>query len=209
MSVRPAIGARPLAVGFLLLGAAALAACGGPTRFIDPEADLGYYEKVGVIPFTALSDDFAAGQKLTNIFFTELLRKDIAQVVEPGQFAAVITKVRSGVPAERPWSTQDLARLGEEAGVQAVFLGTVRDFGMTRDGRDSFPLVSVELRLVDAATGRLVWSASETRRGGPGVPLLGLGETHTLGELGAKVCRQLLDTLGSGANPGRTGGNRS
>ena len=113
-----------------------------------------------------------------------------------------MTKLRGGTPVENPWSAEELARLAEELGVEGVFLGTVREYDMTRTGRSAFPLLSMEARLVDAASGRLVWSASATRRGGPGTPfvssLLGLfggGEIHTMGELTAVVCRDLLKTL--------------
>ncbi len=66
---------------------------------------------------------------------------------------------------------------------------------MTRVGGESFPLVSLEVRLVDLATGIVVWSASHTRRGGPTFPLTGWREIHTLGELTAEVCKDILDTL--------------
>lgn len=172
-----------------------LASCGGPVRFLDPEADMGYYEQVGVVPFTTLSQDRASGQRITNLFFTELLRKDFAGVVEPGQFTASMIKVRGGDPPENPWSSQHLAALAEETGAQAFFMGTVREYDFVHSGRETFPLLSLEVRLVDAATGRLVWSASDTRKGGPGFPFLGLGETHTMGELAANLCRDLLGTL--------------
>jgi len=188
-----------------LLGVAALAllaGCGGPSTFVNPEADLPYYQKVAIIPFTSLSQDRAAGYRVSDVFFSELLRKGFADLVEPGQFSAAVTKMRGGTPVENPWSAEELSRLGEELGIQGVFLGTVREYEMVRTGRDAFPLISLEVRLVDTASGKLVWSASTTRRGGPGVPvvswflgLLGGGEIHTMGELSAEVCRDFLKTL--------------
>jgi TolB-like protein len=179
-----------------------LASCSGPTRFLDPEADLPYYQKVAIVPFTSLAQDRAGGAKVTDIFFTELLRARRSEVVDPGQFAAAMARIRGGTPPESPWSTEDLARLGEATGAQGFFFGTVRDYEMLRTGQDSYPHLSLEARFVDAATGRVVWSASRTKRGGPGVPLVGwlagifgAGETHTLGELAADVCRDLLATL--------------
>lgn len=176
-----------------------LVACAGPTRFLHPEADLPYYRKVGVIPFTTLAQDRLAGEKVTNVFFAELLRHGFDQVVEPGQFAAAMTRVRGGTPHTNPWSNSELAKLAEETGVDGFFLGTVRDYEMTFTNREPFPLLSLEVRLVDAATGRLVWSASRTRKGGPKLPLLGWGEIHTMGELTAAVCRELLRTLPRGS----------
>lgn len=188
-----------------IVAALAAGGCSGPVRFVDPEADMPYYERVGIVPFTSLAGDRASGQKVTDIFFTEVLRAHLAEVVEPGQFTAAMIRVRGGTPVENPWSGEDLARLGEEAKVQGVFFGTVRDHEMFRVGQDAYPLLSLEARLVDATTGRVVWSASTTRRGGPGTPIIGWiaglfghGEIRTLGELTADTCRELLDTVPRG-----------
>ena len=182
----------------LVLAALLVAGCAGPTRFLDPEADLPYYQRVAVIPFACLAQDQLGGDKVSSVFYSELLRLSFAEVVEPGQFAAAMIKARGGTPPASLWSTADLARLGEEAKVQAVFMGTVQEFDMTHAGRDSYPVVSLEARLVDAATGRVVWSASETRRGGPSFPLLWWREIHTMGNLMTAVCRDLLRTLPRG-----------
>jgi TolB-like protein len=163
--------------------------------FVDPEADIPYYEQVGVLPFATLSQDRAAGLRTTSVFFTELLRLEYAVVIEPGQFEAAMSRVRGNVPAQNPWSTKDLARLGEETGTQAFFMGTVQDYGTIRAGQKTFPMISLEVRMVDAASGRLVWSASGTAKGGPGFPVFGWGEVHTQSELTGKLCRDLLGTL--------------
>jgi hypothetical protein len=179
----------------LFLVAAACGCSSSATRFIHPEADLSFYEKVGVIPFESLGMDRLAGEKVTNVFYTELLASDFADVIEPGQFLASIQRIRGVAPTNRAWSSADVARLGEEAQVQGVFIGIVRDYEMTSGGRQAFPLVSLEVRLLDAVTGEVVWSASLTRRGGPTMPFTGWREVHTLGELTTLVCRELLETL--------------
>ncbi len=188
-----------LAMAVLLIS---VVGCGGSSAFVNPEADLPYYQKVAIIPFTSLSQDRGAGYRVSDIFFSELLRRGFADVVEPGQFSAAVVKLRGGTPVENPWSAEELARLAEELGVEGVFLGTVREYEMSRTGRSAFPLLSMEVRLVDAASGKLVWSASDTRRGGPGTPvvswilgLFGGGEIHTMGELTTSVCRDFLKTL--------------
>ena len=186
----------PLTLALTLALGLALAGCGSPaTRFVHPEVDFSFYENVGIVPFESFGQDRLAGEKVTNVFFTELLTKDFAAVREPGQFAAAIQRVRGSGVSNLPWSAADLARLGTEAQVQGVFTGTVRDYEMTSVGRSTYPLVSIEIRLLDVSTGNLVWSASITRRGGPDMPFMGWREIHTLGELTTAVCRQLLNTL--------------
>ena len=174
------------------------ACASSPTRFVHPLADIPYYEKVAVIPFTTLSQNRLAGEKVSNVFYTEALQRQFAEVIEPGQLLAITTIVRGNASPSTPWSSADLARLGQEAGVQGVFMGVVRDYEMTRVGRESFPLLSLEVRFIDTATGQVVWSASHTRRGGPAMPIFGWGELHTLGELTTDMCRQILRTLPKG-----------
>lgn len=184
-----------LAACVLAACAVTAAGCSGPATFVDPEADLGFYERVGVLPFESLARDRLAGEKVASVFFTQLLARGFAEVVDPGQLTAATVRVRGNVPATNPWSGRDLARLGEEAGVQAVFQGTVREYEMTAVGRESYPLVAFELRFVDVSTGRMIWSSSQTRRGGPAFPLLSWREVHTLGDLSADMCRDALRSL--------------
>ena len=190
---------RPSLLQSALVGLALiLFGCGSPvTRFTHPDVDFSFYESVGIIPFESLGQDRLAGDKATNIFFAELLTRDFAAVCEPGQFAAAIQRVRGTGISNLSWSAADVARLAKEANVQGVFTGTVRDYEMTNVGRSLYPLVAIEVRLLDASTGNLVWSASVTRRGGPALPFMFWRETHTLGELTTEVCRELLETLPS------------
>jgi len=183
--------ARILAGAVLLL----VAGCGGPSRFLDPEADLPFYERVGIVPFSTLGQDRAAGYRVTDVFFSELLRSGFAEVAEPGQFYAAMLRSRGGSPPENVWSTEDLHKLGEEARVQAVFMGTVREYGMVQRGRESVPTLSLEVRLVDTASGRLVWSASRDAVGGSGIPILGWGKDRTMGSITTEVCRELVQAL--------------
>jgi len=171
-----------------------LSGCGGATRFVHPDADLPFYEKVAVVPFQSLAQDRAAGEKITNVFFAELLNRKFDQVVEPGQFAAAMTRVRGGTPYSNPWSGEDLGKLAEDTGVQGLFMGTIREYSMTQNGRDLYPMVALEVRFVDAASGRIVWSSSLLRKGGPGVPFLSRG-ARTLDGLAAEACREILGTL--------------
>ena len=180
-----------LAVVFL----AALAGCAGSDHYMSAEADLPYYERVAVIPFSTLSQDRLSGERMASVFMTELLGSRVADVVDPGQFAATMMQIRGGTPFANPWSTADLAKLGKAAGVQGIFLGTVQEYEMARSGRESFPLISMEVHMIDAASGTIVWSASRTRKGGPAFPLFGWTEIHTLGELSSTMCREMLGTL--------------
>jgi len=167
--------------------------CGGPHAYLHPDADLGFYRRVGVAQLQTLADDPRAGQKIQRLLITELLKRGDFDVVVPGQF----NKVENGVRTELALSgdvaldSTALQKIGEKGGVQGIILGVVRDYRMERVGQEDFPMISFSLQLVDAPSGRIVWDVSVGERGGPKFPVLSIGETHTLDELTTKLCRAL------------------
>jgi TolB-like protein len=182
----------------LLLGAAlvALAGCGGPRTFVHPDVDISYYERIGVLPFRNLSGDRLAGEKITGALVTELLLKKGFEVVEPGQFRRSARETLTGnIDSGGEWKLDEIRRLGEQAGVQGIITGTVREFQMIRIGQTQYPLITIDVELIDVETGRVVWMISHTKKGGPTLPILSIGETHTLGELTQQVCREVVERI--------------
>ena len=171
----------------------AVAGCGSPPVFIEPEADLDFYERVAVTPFWVSSADQSASDQVTDAFVTALMISGKYQVVEPGLFRHLLAEVADKSSAShRGLTPQQVQELGTKAEVQAVFEGSILTYEMTRIGQNQYPLISVELRMLDAQTGRLVWSMTLARKGGPGFPFFGFGQTRTLPELAAKVVDELV-----------------
>ena len=174
-----------------------MAGCSGPTAYLNPEADLSFYRRLGVAQFLTLADDPKAGQKVQRVFITELLKRKDHEVIAPGYFTKIETDVRNqlNITGDVPLDSAALQLIGQKAGVQGIILGTVRDYRMERVGQEEFPMISLSLQMVDAPTGRIVWDISLGERGGPKFPVLAIGETHTLDELLTKLCRNSLRTL--------------
>lgn len=177
----------------LVLTSLVAASCTPPPEYINEEADFGFYQRVGVIPFSSLSGDRSAADKVTSSFITELLMKNAVELAPAGDFyktfREVVKSEKINLPEEL--TSVEAAALGQAAGVQGIFVGAVRDFGMVRVGSDEFPLIGLIVRFIDCGSGRVVWSYEVTRRGGPKFPVLSFGETHTLGELTTRVCRDV------------------
>lgn len=180
----------------LVLWAAALctvAGCSSPPVFIEPAADLDFYERVAVTPFWASSADRSASDQVTDAFVTALMISEKYEVVEPGLFRHLLAEIADQASStHRGLTPQQVQELGTKAEVQAVFEGTILTYEMTRIGQNQYPLISVELRMLDAQTGRLVWAMTLTRKGGPGFPFFGFGQTRTLPELAAKVVDEFV-----------------
>jgi TolB-like protein len=163
--------------------------------FTNPAADLSFYEKVGVVPFRTLAADRMAGEKFTTEFTTALLTSELFDVMDFGVFVSYVAKVMGTRSPTEGLSADQIKQIAESAGVQGVFVGTVSEYGMMSTPSGQFPVVTVEVRLLDAETANVVWSASVTERGGPKTPIVGFGEIHTLGELSQKVSKELVGKL--------------
>ncbi|HEX5133209.1 MAG TPA: hypothetical protein VFX92_12075 [Candidatus Krumholzibacteria bacterium] len=185
---------RALVLALVAVGGAG---CGGPRMevYTNPQADLSFYERVGVVPFRTLAVDRMAGEKFTTEFNTALLASELFEVVDFGVFVSDVAKVMGTRSPVEGLSAEQVKQIATAAGVQGLFVGTVSDYQMMSTPSGQFPVVTVEVRFLDAETANVVWSASVTERGGPKTPVIGLGEIHTLGELSQKVARTLVDKL--------------
>ena len=164
----------------------------GPTRYIHPNADLGAIRKVAVLPFENVSGTTGASDKAHKVFLVELLSLEAFEVVEPG----MVSKVLKGETAASPdqLTPDDLKRIGKALGADGMFIGQVVDYAEAR-GQNSAPEVTLQFRLVEAASGATVWSTSQTRSGVKvSTRLFGVsGDSAT--ETTRKLIRKQLATL--------------
>jgi hypothetical protein len=162
--------------------------------FMHPEADFSFYQKVGVLPFANQTDDALAGEKVTEHFMTEVLINGELEVMDPGQFQAVVTQVgRSAAPGKTLGLSPDqLGQIADISGVQGIFEGIVHEYSMIQLGGERYPVISMTVKFVDAPTGTVVWQSNITARGGPNLPIVSIGESFLLGELTQKVVRKVV-----------------
>ncbi len=187
---------RTYVLGVVALVAALWAGCGPPRQvFVNEQADFGFYKKVGIIPFSNLTSERNAGDKMTSSFTTALRIENVVETPAPGDFLKIYRDIVKGdrVNVAEELTGEEVINMGKAAGVEGIFAGAVRDFGMSRVGTEEFPLVGVVIRFFDCQSGKVIWSYETTRRGGPGFPVFSFGETHTLGDLATKITREAAE----------------
>jgi hypothetical protein len=168
-------------------------ASSGATRFVHASADLGAIRNVAVLPFDTLTGNTEDGSKVQKIFLVELLALGAVEVVEPGRVGQLVAKEK--LASAEKLAPADLQRIGEELGVDGLFLGTVLDFTEVRTGSLPTPEVTLQLRLVEVRSGTTAWSVTATRSGaGARVRLLGFGG-DSLTETARKLIREQLEAL--------------
>lgn len=171
--------------------------CAGPRTFINKETDWSFYKQLGVMPLVNLSADRYAGEKVQSALITELMLTERFQVVEPGDFNAKVAQIlkAAGVPLGQELPLEQIKNIGEKTGVQGIIEGSVREYSTIRVGQADYPLISLNVRMIDVPSGNVVWMTSYTRKGGPKLPIISVGETHTLGELTQKICHDIISDL--------------
>jgi polysaccharide biosynthesis protein PelC len=178
----------------LALLAATLAGCAPAVEsYLHPDVDLGHVRRVAVLPFANLSSDEVADERLYSLFMTRLLGAQVVEIVEAGAVREALVALRL-TPESTPTPEQIVA-LGAALGVDAVFAGTVEEYGTQRGNRETLSQVTASFTLTETQRGLLVWraqahasSASFWRR------LFGTSE-RSLHEISAAAIDRALETL--------------
>jgi TolB-like protein len=174
---------------------AALAGCAAThtTSFLHPEFDFSQVERVAVVPFEDLSNEPGTGSYVSRVFLTELLATGAFDVVEPGEVTRIIGEQSRGRSAELTYD--QIKKVGTDLNVQAVVFGTVGESADLPSGGVGGHTVSLDVRMVEVATGSTIWSAV-VNTGGPGffARLFGAGD-QTRGTAVRTAVRKAISTL--------------
>ncbi len=194
--------AAPLARMMTLAAALAALSCAsnGTRVYVNPAADMAFYKKVAVLPFTNMSGDGMAGQRVTRAFVTELIMTDRYQIVEPEEFYFALSKI-SGLPGpDAGYDMEKLKQAATAAGATGILRGAVTEYQMQRSGGGTeIPVIAFDVELIDVNTGDVAWRSSVTMRGKGRFPIVGGGGVKSLGSLTQRACEELVDQLRKGA----------
>lgn len=159
----------------------------------DPNMDFSLVQKVAVLPFENLTTVNTAGERVRDVFMTMMQATGSSYVVPPGEVARGIDRVSPSRPSAP--TSEEVVNLGKVVGVDAVITGVLREYGEVRSGATSASVVSVSLQMMEAQTGKVVWSASSTRGGVDAADRLFGGGGRPMDQVTADAGRDLLDKL--------------
>jgi polysaccharide biosynthesis protein PelC len=151
---------RSRAVG-LAIGVLTLVGCASAVQeWVKPGA--GHVGRVAVLPFENQTSSLRAGQAATDLLVSEILATGTMAVMDPSEVADLLRR-ESLDPADagRLPSAQRIGRLLQ---VSHVLQGSVTEYRY-KPGLSETPAVGVTARLVDVASGEVVWTASHARLG--------------------------------------------
>jgi hypothetical protein len=160
---RAFIHLRNLFMVAVLVSMAACAGVGAGEKFRDDKMDFGAIKNVAVMPFTNLSRDQQAGDRVRDVFVTGLLASGGVYVIPTGEVARGIGL--AGIQNPTAPSSADVIKFGPIVKADAVVTGVVREYGELRSGSSTANVISLSLQMFETQTGRVVWSTSTTKGG--------------------------------------------
>jgi hypothetical protein len=155
--------------------------------------DFGAIRTVAIMPFANLTRDQLAGERVRDVFMTMLLATGGVYVVPQGEVArAALT---AGIINPAAPTKEEILKFAAFVKAEAVITGVVREYGEVRSGTASANVISLSLQMIEAQTGKIVWSASSTK-GGIGMKerLLG-GGGEPLNESTEKAVKDVINKL--------------
>jgi len=148
---------KPATIVLALLLATLCGCASSGGSFVRQDVDFSYINRVAVYPFRNLSQDVNAAAKVSSIFLTELLDQDALQVVERGEVIAAMAGLQLGVDSVLP--AERIMALGQALEVDAIFFGTVEEYGLDRSSRDYTNVVTASYSLFETQSGQMIWNA--------------------------------------------------
>jgi hypothetical protein len=167
--------------------------------YVNPDADMTFYKRVAILPFTNLSTDPFAGQRVTRAFTTELVISERFDLVEEGEFHEALRSAAVEPDIQGYYDPARVAKVAGDLKATALIKGTVTDYQIQRFGSQDFPVLSFDVEMIDLQSGGTVWRGSVTRHGGGGTPVVGGSGTRTFGKLVQECSEEMVKKLESEA----------
>ncbi len=129
----------------------------------DGNMDFGAVHNVAIMPLANLTRESPAADRVRDILASMLLATGGVYVIPPGEVARGIS--RAGISNPAAPSTEELVKMAGIIKADAIITGTIREYGEVRSGTASANVISLSFTMLEAQTGKAVWSASTTRGG--------------------------------------------
>jgi len=158
---------------------------------------------VAVVPFTGstASQPTSSAEAVTEAVQARLFA-DGVRLVSPNRLHDILRRLQGG-----QWggvTAETRAALERTAAADTILTGAVEAYDLEGGETEPEPAVAIALRLLDASTGRILWTGSAERRGWDHEGLFRRGRVHSRGALTVRVLEDLarrLDREGIQAAP--------
>ncbi len=160
------------------------------------------HPRAALVPFENLAGREELGNLFTRIFFAQIVASDAFEMVEPGRVEVMMDSL--GIRPGGSPTPMEMRALSDSLRASYLILGSVLESGSIQTASGDVPAQGATLRLVEAATGRVLWAAVHFRSGEDRETVFGWGrETSSNRLVSALASDMLRDFRAAGATYAR------
>ena len=150
-------------------------------------------ERVAIVTFDNNSGEIRAGEIASTLLLSELWKQNL-QLVELGDVQQLLTELRTVPRGEITF--EEASQIHDKLGASLIVTGSIYKFSsVSISEAGSVPEVEISMRLINAATGRIIASGSIYRSGGDSEKFFGTGIKYSLGKITQECLRSNWKTL--------------
>jgi len=184
---------RTMGLGLWLLAAGCAGRRGVDVTYHDPNMDFSLIRTVAVLPFDNLTANNHADEAVRDVFMTMLQATGSLYVLPPGEVGRGVSRASLRAPTQP--SAEEVVQLARILDADVVILGTVREYGELRSGASAAGVVSLSVKMLEAESGRVVWSASSSAGGVSASDRVFGGGGRPMDDVTRSAVDKLLDRL--------------
>lgn len=162
--------------------------CHYSRQFAKPGVYSTQLGTMAVMPFDNLTVHSSAGAVATDLFTTELLARESFSIIAPFEIRETL-EVEPIADTRDILSHHTISELGSKLEADTLLMGSVTEYEYKKGVRDT-PVVGLDVKVVVAETGEILWASSLTRE-----EIGFIFYQGSLNETAQKVCRQLVAEL--------------
>ncbi len=142
------------------------------------------------MPFENLAGREEQSQLFTKIFLADLVASGAFEMIDATQVEAAMDSL--GIRASGSMTPAEVRVMADTLHVRYLLLGSVLESGTIQSESGLLPSVGATLRLVEAASGRVLWAGVHFRSGEDRETVFGWGRVRSLGKLLAELASEML-----------------
>jgi hypothetical protein len=170
-----------------------LAGCAGSNAFIQPNVDFSHIHRCAILPFQNLTNDGFADERLESIFLMEVLQDGSLAMVDPEETVSAMN-AQHVTPGVAP-TPEQIVSLGKTLSVDAVFMGSVEEYGLQSQSRQQIYGVTAVFSMAETETGNLIWRSQVHVAGSSIWKRIFGGESASLYDISKTAVRRALADL--------------
>jgi TolB-like protein len=161
------------------------------------------HPRAALIPFENLAGREDQGALFSKVFFAQLVASGAFEMAEPSRVDEAMDSL--GVHWGSAMTPEQARALADSLHTPYLLLGSVLESGRLRSNDVDVPAVGATLRLVEAASGRVLWASVRFRSGEDHETLFGWGRVLSAERLVSELASDMLhDFRDAGARYARS-----